>query len=82
MKITTNQMRGEYRNGKIRHTRRTITARAPYISKVTVEYDVLPDIGLIEGNHYEFELFSNRAIVKIPGPSPSERRSRAPRLLP
>jgi len=75
-------MKGEYRDGKIRHTTRSLSRRPPYITSVTMEYDVMPDLGLADGKVYEFELFNGRAIVTTPGPAPKGRRSLTSRTRP
>ncbi len=52
--------------------------RPPYIVTTKVDYDVMPDMGLVEGRTYEFELFNGRAVVSAPRLTSKERKSRIP----
>lgn len=59
-------MKGIFKNGKMVHHKRKINwKKLPIIQVVKEEYDIIPDLGLQEGHKYEFELFNNKAFVKI-----------------
>lgn len=58
-------MKGTFENGKIVYVKKKINwKKLPIVQKIKVEYDIIPDLGLQEGEKYEFELFNNKAIVK------------------
>lgn len=59
-------MKGIFNNGKMIHHRRKISLKKlPLVQIIREEYDIIPDLGLQEGHKYDFELFSNKAIVKL-----------------
>jgi len=59
-------MKGKYEGGRMRRNSMRLVSSAPFVRRVSEEWDVLPDLGLVEGRVYDFDLVNNRAVVRAP----------------
>lgn len=59
-------MKGKYEGGRMRRYSMRLVSSAPFVRRVSEEWDVLPDLGLVEGRVYDFDLVNNRAVVRAP----------------